>query len=475
MEALGKSGWRELMAEGRLARFALLCLGIWLNAANSLMTATIMPSVAAEIGGYAYFGWTIAGFILGAILAGASAGQISMRLGLRLSMVLAAAAYTAGCVVSAAAPDIVIFLIGRLLQGVGAGWIVGLCYVAIGTMFPDRLWARVLAAISGVWGAATLLSPLIGGLFAEAGLWRGAFWVFAVQGVGFGLAAFFLLTPARPQGASGNFPLRQLAVLTGGILCIAAAGLVPDVLRAALLGISGLILLALFVRLDGRARSPLLPRSSSNIMSAAGSGYTMIFALASAAIGFSVYGSAIMQASFGTSPLVGGYILGIESMAWTLCSLAVASLASRWHGLFIRLGALVVVIGITSLAFTMRSGPLAAIAASSLFLGGGFGLAWAFIARRIITSVQDGERALASSAVPTVQMIGYAAGSAGAGAIANFLGFSGGIDAETAVRASFWLFASFVPIALIGLAAAWRLAACDPDQMSLRAESSSLI
>jgi hypothetical protein len=153
----------------------------------------------------------------------------------------------------------------------------------------------------------------------------------------------------------------------------------------------------------------------------------------------------------------------------------VAGLASRWHGLFIKLGALAVVIGVASLAFTMRSGPLAAIAAASLFLGGGFGLSWAFIARRIIASVGDSERALASSAVPTVQMIGYAAGAAGAGVIANFLGFAEGIDAETAMRASFWLFASFVPVALAGLVAAWRLAACDPDQMSLRAESSSLM
>ena len=463
MSALGKSGWGELMVEGRLARFALLCLGIWLNAADSLMTATIMPSVAADIGGYAYFGWTIAGFILGAILAGASAGQISMRLGLRLSMVLAAAAYTVGCAVSAAAPEIVTFLVGRLLQGVGAGWIVGLCYVAIGTMFPESLWARVLASVSGVWGAATLLSPLIGGLFAEAGLWRGAFWVFAAQGVGFGFAAFFLLSPKKPAGASGDLPMRQLAVLTGGILCIAAAGLVPDILRAALLGVSGLMLLGFFVRIDGHARSPLLPRSSGDVMSAAGSGYMMIFALAAASIGFSVYGSAIMQALFGTSPLVAGYILGVESMSWTLCSLAVTSFSSRWHGLFIKLGALAVVIGVGSLAFTMRSGPLAAIAGASLFLGGGFGLSWAFIARRIIMSVGDGERALASSAVPTVQMIGYAAGSAGAGVIANFLGFAGGIDAATATRASFWLFAFFVPVALIGLAAAWRLASRDLD------------
>ncbi|MCE9650880.1 MAG: MFS transporter [Parvibaculum sp.] len=471
----GKSGWSDLMVEGRLPRFALLCLGVWLNAADSLMTATIMPSVAADIGGYAYFGWTIAGFILGAILAGASAGQISMRLGLRLSMVLAAAVYTAGCILSAAAPEIVLFLVGRVLQGVGAGWIVGLCYVAIGTVFPENLWARVLASVSGVWGAATLLSPLIGGLFAEAGLWRGAFLVFAVQGVGFGLAAHFLLSPARPQGASDKLPMRQLGVLTGGILSIAAAGLVAHIAIAVALGIAGIFLLGFFVRIDGRASAPLLPRSSGDVMSAAGSGYMMIFTLAAASIGFSVYGSAIMQVLFGTSPLLAGYILGVESMSWTLCALAVASLGSRWHGLFIKLGAIAVVIGVASLAFTMRTGPLAAIAAASVFLGGGFGLSWAFISQRIITSVKDSERALASSAIPTMQMIGYAAGSAGVGAIANFLGFADGIDAEAATRAGFWLFASFVPVGLVGVAAAWRLAACDPDQISLRADNSSLM
>src|SRR3546814_17137273 len=86
----------------------------------------------------------------------------------------------------------------------------------------------------------------------------------------------------------------------------------------------------------------------------------------------------------------------------------------------------------------MRSGPLLAIATASLFLGSGFGLAWAFIARRIIASVGDRERALASSAVPTVQMIGYAAGWEGAGVVTNFLGFAEGISGAQAARASLW-------------------------------------
>ena len=151
-----------------------MILGVWLNAADTLVTATVMPSVARDLGGYAYFGWAVAGYLLGSILAGASAGQLSQRLGLRAAAILAAVAYAGGCALSAAAPDIGLFLAGRLLQGVGAGWIVGFCYVAIGVVFPERLWTRMFGAAAGVWGVASFLGPLVGGLFAAAGAWRGA-------------------------------------------------------------------------------------------------------------------------------------------------------------------------------------------------------------------------------------------------------------------------------------------------------------
>tara|TARA_R110002074_G_scaffold71006_1_gene164417 strand:- start:8107 stop:9498 length:1392 start_codon:yes stop_codon:yes gene_type:complete len=457
MSASENSGWGQLMEKGLLARFALICLGIWLNAADSLMTATIMPSVAADIGGYTYFAWTIAGFILGAILAGASAGQISLRIGLRSSTVLAALVYVVGCIISAAAGDIALFLIGRVLQGVGAGWVVGLCYVAIGTVFPENLWPRVLAAVSGVWGGATLLSPLIGGIFAEAGLWRWAFWFFAAQGAGFAVAAWFLLSPVRPKDESGALPLAQLALLTLGIVAIALAGIVINVWVALVLGLAGLILMVAFLHVDGSARAPLLPRSSRNFMTAAGSGYAMIFAMSAAAIAFSVYGAAILQAVFGSSPLTAGYILAIESMGWTVTALAVSGLGVRWESVMLKGGALSVLVASVLLSLTMGAGPLVMICVAAAFLGGGFGLAWSFITRRIIMSVPDDERALASAAVPTMQMIGYATGSAGAGVIANFLGFAEGIDAPTAASGAFWLFAAFVPVAFCGVLAAWRL------------------
>ncbi len=452
------TGWKEVLGEGRFARFALLCLGVWLNAADALMTSTIMPSVARDIGGYAYFGWSIAGYILGSIVAGTSAGQFSMRFGVRRAMVVAALTYSAGCVVSAASPEIASFLLGRLLQGVGAGWVVGLCYVAVGTMFPEHLLGRVLAAVSGVWGIATLLSPLIGGVFAEAGIWRWSFWLFAIQGGGFAAAAIWLLDRGDGARLEEPLPIRQISVLTAGILCIAAAGLVSDVAHALLLGFSGLSFLILFVRLDGRSRAPLLPRETSNPLSTPAAGYMMIFMLSAGTISFGVYGSAIMQALHGSSPLVAGYVIGVEAMAWSLAAIAVAHAGNRWHSSLIRLGATSIVVGVAGLALFMPHGSLADVIACAIFLGGGFGLCWAFVTRRLLGSVGTAERAVAASAVPTMQLVGGAAGSAGAGAIANFLGFAQGIDATTAVSGSFWLFASFVPVVAVGWLAAWRLA-----------------
>jgi MFS family permease len=80
---LASGSWADLLAEGRLARFVLICLAVWLNAADSLVTATIMPSVGRALGGYALFGWATAGYLMGSVLTGASSGTLALRFGLR--------------------------------------------------------------------------------------------------------------------------------------------------------------------------------------------------------------------------------------------------------------------------------------------------------------------------------------------------------------------------------------------------------
>ena len=451
-------GWLELVTAGRLPRFALVCVGTWLTAAETLMTATIMPSVARDIGGYAWFGWVIAIYMVGAIVAGATAGVLSQRLGLRRALMFGALVYAFGCCASAAAPQIGLFLAGRLLQGIGGGWVVGLCYVAVSRLFPQALWSRVLSATAGVWGAATLLSPLVGGLFAQAGFWRGAFWLFALQGVGFVAASRLLISaaeaPADVNPAKGL--AAPLAALSGGIVAIATAGQTADPGPSAALGVAGCALLFLFLRLNARSPAALLPRSAADPVSGLGAGLAMIFALQAATIPIDAYGPAMLQARLGATPVVAGYILGGGALAWTVGALAVAS--SKADGRFIRLGTALILTSVIGLPLAMSRGTLFEVAVLIVLMGAGFGCAWAFTSARIVACAPESEKAIAASAVPTTQMIGTAVGSAAAGSVANILGFGSGITAARAASQGAWLFAALIPLALIGAVAAWRVA-----------------
>jgi hypothetical protein len=60
-----------------------------------------------------------------------------------------------------------------------------------------------------------------------------------------------------------------------------------------------------------------------------------------------------------------------------------------------------------------------------------------------------------ASAIPTVQRLGYAVGAAYIGIVANAAGFADHIGAETARAVGFWIFAGSLPLAGLGLAAAW--------------------
>src|SRR5690242_1522089 len=123
---MAEARWKDLFTLELLPRAVLVCFGIWLNAADSLVTTTIMPSVVRAIGGYSYFAWPVATYLLGSILGGASAGHFAHTRGLRAALIAASLPYIFGCVLSGLAGSIAPFLAGRFLQGIGSGAAVGL-------------------------------------------------------------------------------------------------------------------------------------------------------------------------------------------------------------------------------------------------------------------------------------------------------------------------------------------------------------
>lgn len=448
--------WADVMAQGRLPVFALICLGVWLNAADSLVTATIMPSVGRALGGYAYFGWATAGFLLGSVMAGASSGLLAQRFGLARATAVSALLYAAGCALSAWAPDMTVFLIGRALQGVGGGWVAGFSSVAIGVLFPDRTLARVYAAVTSVWGIATLVGPLLGGVFADAGAWRWVFWFFAIQGVALAGLALVLL-PKAAGDADAKVAWPQLGLVAAGVGCIGWADMAGSVAGSAGLTLAGLALLAGMVAFDARAGVRLLPRGSGSLATTPGAGYATMFLMTAASMGFSVYGPAILQTLRGYSALVAGYVIAVEALAWTAFALVVTHLTGPWPGRMIRLGAAFVTAGLAVCALGFAHGPFWAVILGGTLLGGGFGLSWSFMAQQVLVALPGEERAIGAAGTTTVRLTGSAAGAAVAAVIANVLGFAKGLTPQAAEAASLWVFAIATPIAGLAVFTAWRL------------------
>ncbi|PWR20579.1 MFS transporter [Zavarzinia compransoris] len=458
-----EDSWAAILRQRHFPAFALLCLGVWLHAADTMLTATAIPAVVADIGGGAYIAWTLAVYVLASIVAGAGAGLAARRYSMRAALSAAAGLYGLGCAISALAPDMAVMLAGRACQGFGGGAIVALTYVALTGLFPAAQWPKLYACISAIWGVASLCGPLIGGAFVEAGSWRGAFWAFAGQGLLL-MAAFLLRLPGQAgtgAEAAGPLPFGRLGIVALGVLGIAAAGVIAAPLAALAAGGGGLALLGVAVGLDRRAPVAVLPRATFRA-GPVGAGYLTIAMLSLATMPFTVYGPILLDLIHGTRPLVVGYVIAAESLAWTATAIAVSGCRGRAERRAILAGAVVITIGIAGLGWGVPFGGIGAAAFFAVLQGGGAGLAWSFVTRRIVQAAGPGEQGIAAAAVPTVQLLGYALGAAGAGIVANSFGLGARPTAATALAAGPFVFWLFLPLALVGAAAARRLIRQDP-------------
>lgn len=456
-----EGSWKELLGLRYIGVLTVLCFGVWLHAADSLLVATLMPSAVHDIGGVAYLSWTLALYELGSIVAAAATGLFVIRAGLRNVFVAAAVVYTGGCALSALAPDMAVMLIGRVFQGIGGGMMLAGTFVGMNRIFPKHLWIKVVAAISAVWGASALVGPLIGGLFASWGIWRGGFWAFGAQSILLGLAVLIILDGKeqfeKTETESAPVPWLRLGLLSVAVIAISAAGAHVDAMFTPLLCVAGIAAAVILLRRDGRSANRIFARKPWNLAHAPGAGTVMVFASALATVSFTIYGPVLMQVLYGADPLTAGYYIAAESVAWSVAAIAVTNAGEKTERKIILSGSALITLGIAGFAVFMPIGPIEALLPFALCQGAGFGMAWGFVVRRTIAGAPEADRDRVSSSMPTVQMIGYAIGAAAAGIVANSAGFADGLSPDAAKAAAVWVFVAFVPVALAGNLAAWKL------------------
>jgi MFS family permease len=452
--------WRALAEGGALPRLLLICFGVWLHASDGLIVATMMPGIVADIGGARLISWTIALYELGSIVAGASSAWLAVRFGLRRAMAVAALVYMVGCVASAIAPAMEVMLAGRLIQGLGGGGLMAMSFVAVSRLFSTALMPRVMAAVSALWGVSAFVGPLAGGIFAGLGVWRGGFWFLAVQAaflsiwIGFGSTL-----SVGDRGAATTPPLGRLAALSLGVLAICSAGIDVSLTRTPPLIVAGLALLGLFLRLDARHESGrLTPRGFLDPRHALGAGFVMVLCFTAASIPPFIYGPLLMTRLDGAAPLTAGYILGVSSIGWSATAVLVAGGAEKNDGVLILAGMGLEFLSLVGFAILIPFGPLWSIAPVMILQGSSLGMAWTFILRRLSRLAPADEQTRVASALPTLQRLGYALGAAFAGIVANAAGISDMASNGRLRTVGLAIFASCLPLALFGLAAAWRFA-----------------
>ncbi len=453
--------WSEFISVVHLPSVALVCLAVWLHAADSLVVATMLPAIVGEVGGVKLVGWMVALYEIGSIIAGAASALSVMRYGFRIPMAVSALIFAAGCLLSSLGPDMPVILAGRLLQGAGGGGLVAMGFVVVSVVFDRRYTARILAVVSAFWGFSAFMGPLIGGIFVELATWRLCFAFFFLQALGLAIWILFR-APTHPRQQlvqQTRVPVLRLLVLSTSVICTAFASVAISGFKTSFFIGLGLLAFVVFLSIDGGKddSNRLLPLAPLNPLTPAGATLSMILALAVATIPIAAFGPLFISAIHGASALTVGYIVACSSIGWTVTAITVSSAPERRDPIWICVGILMVILSIPGFLYAVPNGPLWLIAVVAAIEGGGFGVAWTFILRRTTALSAPADTQRIAAAIPTIQRFGYAVGAVYIGLVANAAGLASISNAAEAQMVARSVFIACLPPAILALPGLWGL------------------
>ncbi|ERG69165.1 MFS transporter [Segniliparus rugosus] len=446
-----RGSWRELLGREQAPTAFVLAAGVGLYAVNAYLTASLLPTAVAEIGGERYYAWTATAFLISSVLSVTSVGALAGAWGPRNSYVVALALFGLGTLVCAASGGMPEMLFGRAVQGLGGGMLSGLGYATINSALPERLWAYASGLVSAMWGVGTFLGPAAGGLFAQAHAWRAAFLaLLAVTGCVAAAVPFAFRERhrmGRPRGLPS--PL-SLAALTGASLAASVASAASSLLGLGLALASAAALFAGFFWADSRAAHGVFPPTAY----ARGAKLPWIYlaiGMLTAATSVEIFIPLFGQRLGGFSPLAAGFLGALFAVGWTLGEFPSVSASSE------RLVRTMLVAGPLAAACALAVAGSLDLSSARLWFGlavlaagVGVGVAWPHLAVLAMRSVENPvEGARAAAGISVAQLVAGSFGAAFAGLLVNLAG----PGYESSARA---LFFGMAPAGLVGFFAVWR-------------------
>ncbi|HWA66576.1 MAG TPA: MFS transporter [Mycobacteriales bacterium] len=295
-------------------------------ATEAMAVTTVMPTVVRALHGLRYYSWGFTAYLLADVVGMVDAGPRTDREGATPSLVGGMVAFTAGLVVAATATDIWMFLVGRVLQGLGGGSLIVALYVVIARALPASLHPKAFALTSAAWVVPSLVGPSLAGLVASTLGWR---WVFGGMAP-LALAGALVLIPclralrpdAGPPAAGQPVARRTDAGWITGVRLAVGLGMVQEAAQLAD-GWSVLLVLA-GAGLCRRPLLALLPAGTFRMTRGLPSVIALRGILTCAFFGAEAYLPLTLTRLHGGTPRTVGIPLTIASLGW--------SAGSWWRG-----------------------------------------------------------------------------------------------------------------------------------------------
>lgn len=277
-----------------------------------------LPAIGRDLGGgLALQQWIVDSYLLtlGALIL--LAGSISDVFGrvpvLRLGLI----AFGAGSVMAAAAPSGPVLIVARLVQGVGAAFLVPSSLALINSTFNRDEQPKAIGTWTAWTGTAFVLGPLLGGLLVDLLNWR---WIFVLSAIPSVVTFALSVGLAGADGDRGG-QRAQLDVPGAALAAVGLAGTVYALIELQRLGLRhpavasalavGVICLGVFVWWEFRSRHPMVPMQLFAIRNFGFGNLATLFIYAGVSIGMlivplftqEVAGFSATEAGIATLPL----------------------------------------------------------------------------------------------------------------------------------------------------------------------------
>jgi MFS family permease len=433
----------------RFLLIGVVCL-VTVVAFEATAVSTVMPVVEEDLGDLWLYGWVFSAFYLGTLVGVVVGGRAVDRVRPIGPMMIGVATFALGLVVGGLAPSMIVLVLGRFLQGLGAGVVPAVSYVCVGRGFPASMRPKVFAIMSTAWVLPSLISPLLASLVADAVGWR---WVFLglipitiVVAVVGGRPIASVETPERVQGERTETPIGTVLLLAAGAaLLLGGLGLerLYVGLPVAVVGI--LLALPAFRRLTPSGTLAVRPRLPAAVM--VRGMVTFTFFSADAFVSLSLTSVRDRSTTFA------GLVLISSSLTWTAGSWVQARYSQQVGATrLVAVGSTLLATGGVILAVSLaQSVPIWMWIVGAAFLGLGMGMSYTVLSVVTLSEAEPGHEGEATSALQLSDILGVSLGTGIAGVLVTV-----GERSEVAT----WV--PFAGVFLLATLVALAVAACSP-------------